>query len=248
MALESSAGRKYSVPLGRRHGHPPKAPGKEVRAMGVTPAGQAAEYVRMQSENALLKGKVKLLEDHVKERTQPLEDMRRERERADELLKERDTQLLAERTAATQAERGWRVREKKLQEDLDTARGSQCGTKHSWLSPSPVEDPGVVEDKHWLTQHAVELRTGLQQAATATALLEDSLKRADRESRPPPSTVAELDKLLRSETSSSRRGRRRPTSRTLGIPARLRHLSNRGHGEADGCMVVRDGDRMVIEG
>ena len=39
---------------------------------------------------------------------------------------------------------------------------------------------GVAEDKAWRTQCAVKLRTGLQQAATATALLEDSFKRVDR--------------------------------------------------------------------
>ena len=55
---------------------------------------------------------------------------------------------------------------------------------------------GVADDKAWLTQSAVELRTGLQQAATATALLEDSLKRVDGEAAPPPSSAAALDKLL----------------------------------------------------
>ena len=52
-------------------------------------------------------------------------------------------------------------------------------------------------DKAWLTQCAVELRTGLQQAATATAMLEDSLKRVDKEAAPPPSCSAPLDKLLK---------------------------------------------------
>ena len=56
---------------------------------------------------------------------------------------------------------------------------------------------GVAEDKAWLTRCAVELRTGLQQAATAKALLEDSLKRVDREAVPPPSSAEALDKLLK---------------------------------------------------
>ena len=58
-----------------------------------------------------------------------------------------------------------------------------------------MQDSGVLEDKAWLTKCAVDLRTGLQQAATATALLEDSLKRADKESAPPPSYAEELDRL-----------------------------------------------------
>ena len=49
----------------------------------------------------------------------------------------------------------------------------------------------------WLTQCAVNLRTGLQQAAMATALLEDSLKRVDKEAAPPPSSSAALDTLLK---------------------------------------------------
>ena len=62
-----------------------------------------------------------------------------------------------------------------------------------------ARDPGVLEDKAWLAQCAVELRTGLQYAATATALLEDSLKRADKESAPPPSSAADLDRLLQKD-------------------------------------------------
>ena len=56
---------------------------------------------------------------------------------------------------------------------------------------------GVAEDKAWLSQCAVELRTGLQQAATARALLEDSLKRVDKDAAPPPSSSAALDALLK---------------------------------------------------
>ena len=56
---------------------------------------------------------------------------------------------------------------------------------------------GVAEDKASLTQCAVELRTGLQQAATATALLEDSLKRVDKDAAPPPSSSTALDALLK---------------------------------------------------
>ena len=118
----------------------------------------------------------------------------RERQRADELLKERDSQLLSERAAANKAESGWRTRERKLLDKLETARG-QCGMKRT--APDAVQDPGVLEDKAWLTQCAVEWRTGLQQAATATALLEDSLKRADKESAPPLSSAADMDRLLR---------------------------------------------------
>ena len=56
----------------------------------------------------------------------------------------------------------------------EAARG-QRGTKRT--APESLALPeGVAEDKAWLTQRAVELRRGLQQAATATALLEDSLK------------------------------------------------------------------------
>ena len=51
--------------------------------------------------------------------------------------------------------------------------------------------------KAWLTQSAVKLRTALQQAAAATALLEDSLKRVDKGAAPPPSSSAALDTLLK---------------------------------------------------
>ena len=60
-----------------------------------------------------------------------------------------------------------------------------------------MQDLGVLEDRVWLTHCAVEFRTGLQQAATATALLEDSLKLADKEFAPPPSSAEELDGLLK---------------------------------------------------
>ena len=121
--------------------------------------------------------------------------VRGDRQRADALLKERDAQLLPERSAATKAEHGWRTREKKLLDELEAARG-QRGTKRT--APEAVAVPeGVAEDKAWLTQCAVELRTGLQQAATATALLEDSLKRVDKDAAPPPSSSAALDALLK---------------------------------------------------
>ena len=55
------------------------------------------------------------------------------------------------------------------------------------MDPGPGEVDGGV---------AVELRTGLQQAATAMALPEDSLRRADKESVPPPSSAQGLDWLL----------------------------------------------------
>ena len=83
---------------------------------------------------------------------------------------------------------------------------------------------GVAEDKAWLTQCAVELRTGLQQAATATALLEHSLKRVDREAAPPPSSAEALDKLLKTYTVSDilqpprNKGATEPGTPTRGSP------------------------------
>ena len=83
---------------------------------------------------------------------------------------------------------------------------------------------GVAEDKAWLTQCAVELRTGLQQAATATALLEDSLKRFHREAAPPPSFAEALDKLLKTYTVSDilqplrKKGATEPGTSTGGSP------------------------------
>ena len=150
----------------------------------------------------MLKGKVALLEDQVPERDAQLAAVRAERQRADALLKERDAQLLAERSAATKAEHGWRTREKKLVDELEAARG-QRGTKRTALEALAMPE-GVAEGKASLTQCAVELRTGLQQAATATALLEDSLKRVDTEAAPPPSSAEALDKLLKTYTVSDR--------------------------------------------
>ena len=116
-----------------------------------------------------------LLEEQVQERDAQLAAVRGERQRVDALLKERDAQLLGERSAATRAESSWQTREKKLLDELEAARG-QRRTKRTTPEALAVQED-VVEDKAWLKQCAVELRTGLQQAATATALLEDSLKR-----------------------------------------------------------------------
>ena len=83
---------------------------------------------------------------------------------------------------------------------------------------------GVAEDKAWLTQCAVELRTGLHQAATATAQVEDSLKRVDREAAPPPSSAEALDKLLKTYTVSDilqplrKKGATEPGTPTAGSP------------------------------
>ena len=55
---------------------PRKAPGK---VPGVTPAGQTSELLRLQSENELLKGKVRLSEEQVAERDAQLVAVRRER-------------------------------------------------------------------------------------------------------------------------------------------------------------------------
>ena len=222
VASESSAGGKSSVVPGKKaRGRPPKVPGK---VPGVSPAGQTSELVRVRSENELLKGKVALLEDQVAERDTQLAAVRGERQRADALLKERDSQLLAERSAATWAESAWRIREKKLLDEREAARG-QRGTKRT--APEPVSvavQEGVAEDKAWLTQCAVELRTGLQQAATATALLEDSLKRVAREAAPPPSSAEPLDKLLKTYTVRDilqpprKKGATEPGTPTAGSP------------------------------
>ena len=95
MAAESSFGKKSCIVSGKRTqlGRPPKATGKEVRAQGGTAAGQTAELLQLQSENDLLKGKVRLLEDKGTERDAQLVAPRCERQWADELLKERDSQL-----------------------------------------------------------------------------------------------------------------------------------------------------------
>ena len=98
VASESSAGKKSSVVPGKRsRGCPPNATGKEVRAQGVTPAGQTSELLRLQSDNESLKGKVKVLEDQVADPDAQLAAVRRERQRADKLLKERDNKLPSER-------------------------------------------------------------------------------------------------------------------------------------------------------
>ena len=157
VAFESSArGKSFVVPGKRARGRPPKVPGK---VPGVSPAGQTSEVVRVRSENELLEGKVVLLEDQVAEQDTQLADLHGERQRADALLKERDSQLLAERSAATKAELAWRTREKKLLDKLEAARG-QRGTKRTAPEPVAVQE-SVAEDKARLTQCAIELRTGL---------------------------------------------------------------------------------------
>ena len=57
---------------------------------------------------------------------------------------------------------------------LEVAYG-QRGTKHTPPDPVAVQE-SAAEDKAGLTQCAANLGTGLQQAATARVLLEDSLK------------------------------------------------------------------------
>ena len=69
----------------------------------------------------------------------------------------------------------WRTREKKLRHELEAARG-QRGMKRTAPKAVAVQDTGAAEHKAWVTHCAVELRTGLQQAATATAPLEENLK------------------------------------------------------------------------
>ena len=54
------------VPGQRSRGRPPEAPGK---LPGDIAAGQTSELLRLQSENELLKGKMKLLEDQVADRS-----------------------------------------------------------------------------------------------------------------------------------------------------------------------------------
>ena len=80
-------------------------------------------------------------------------------------------------------------------DELGAARG-QRGTKRPALEPVAVQETAA-EDKAWLTHCALELRTGLQQAATARAPLEDSLKKVDKEAVPAPSSSTALDKLLK---------------------------------------------------
>ena len=248
VASESSARKKLSVVPGKRtRGRPPKAPGK---APGVTPAGQTSELLRLQSQNELLKGKVKLLSDQVADRDAQLDGVRRERQRADELPKERDSQLLSERGTASKSESGWPTREEKLLDELETVRG-QHATKRT--APEPVQDSGVLEDKAWLTQCALELRTGLQQAATATALLEDSLKRADKEFAPPPSSAEELDRLLKKYEVEDilQPPRKKGATEALTPVTGSARSQGSGPGEVDGgdrmvMVLVRDGDWMVM--
>ena len=153
VASESSAGAKSSVlPAKRARNRPPRGAREG--------AGQTSELVRLRSDNELLKWKVGLLEDQVAERDTQRAAVRGERQRADAMLKERDAQLLAERSAATKAEAAWRtLEEKKLLDELEAACG-QRGTKRTAPEPVAVHE-GVAEDKAWLTQCALELRTGL---------------------------------------------------------------------------------------
>ena len=157
----------------------PWPPPQSAREGAGSLSGRAnVRLVRQRSENDLLKGKVALLVEQVRERDAQLAAVRGERQRADALLKQRDAQLLAERSAAARAEAAWRTWEMKLLDELEAARW-QRGTKRT--APEALAVPeGVAEDKAWLKGCAVELRTGLQQVASATGLLEDSLKRVDR--------------------------------------------------------------------
>ena len=110
-----------------------------------------------------------------------------------------------------------------------------------------------MEDKVWLTQCTVEWRTGLQQAATATARLEDSLKRADKEAAPPPSSAEGLDRLLKKYEVGDilqplrKKGATEALTTVTGSP-RSKDL---GPGEVVGgdrmvMVLVSDGDRMVM--
>ena len=69
------------------------------------------------------------------ERDAQLVAVRRERQRAHELLKERDSQLLAERSTATKGDMALRPRDKKLLDELEAVLG-QRGTKRT--APEPV--------------------------------------------------------------------------------------------------------------
>ena len=128
VAFEPFAGGKSSVvPRKRARGRPPKVPGKVSR---VSPATQTSELLRVRSGNELLKGKVALLEDQMAERDARPAALGGERQRADVLLKERDSQPLVERIAATRAESASRTREKELLDELEAARG-QRGKKRT---------------------------------------------------------------------------------------------------------------------
>ena len=170
---------------------PLKVPGK---VPGVTPVKQMSELLRLQSENVLVKGNVKLLQDQVADRDAQLVAARCEKQRANELLEERDSRLLSERATASKGESGWQTRKKKLPDELDSVRGHHGTGVHR---SSTCVGLGCSEDKAWPTQCAVELRTGLLPAATTTALLEDSLKQAVKECAPLPSDAQALDQLLK---------------------------------------------------
>ena len=97
------------------------------------------------------------------------------------------------------------------------------------------------------------MRTGLQQAATATAPLEDSLKKVDKEAAPPPSSSAALDKLLKDYPVGDilqpprKKGATEPGTQTGG----RRGLRDTGPVEVAGgdrmvMVLVSDGDRMVM--
>ena len=90
----------------------------------MSPAWETAELLRLHSENELLRGQVKLLEDQVADRDAQLAAVRRDRKRADELPKQRDSQLLYDRAAANRW--NWvRETERKLLDELETARGQR---------------------------------------------------------------------------------------------------------------------------
>ena len=154
VASEFSAGGKSSVlPAKRARGRSPKVPAK---VPGVSPAGQTSELVRQRSENELLKGKVAVLEEQCGSGTHSWL-----------LCVARGSGGFAAEGAGRpaaggaqrghEAEYGWRTREKKLLDELEAARG-QRGTKRT--APEALAVPeGFAEDKAWLTQCAVELRT-----------------------------------------------------------------------------------------
>ena len=151
---------------------------------------------------------------------------------------------------ATKAESAWRSREKKLLDELEAARWRR-GTKRPAPEPVAVQE-GVAEDKAWLTQCAIELRTGLQQAVTAMALLEDSLKGVDTEEVPPPSSAEALDQLLKTYPVGDipqhpRKEQLRPEPQRRGRNG----LRDSGSVEVTGgdrmvMVLVSDGDGMVM--
>ena len=77
-------------------------------------------------------------------------------------------------------------------------------------------------------------------AAMASALLEDSLKRAHKESAPPPSSAADLDPLLRKYEVGDilqppkKQGATDPLARAGRRGLRDRGPTDRGFGELDG--------------